>query len=125
MKENNELNTGKKEIRFWRNPLTWRTTNTGMNENVISTYVRKQNMKDVIASIKDGIVTYNDGRKFLETKYKTDYFISVVNDCLRDIYAGRSGYVFTESQLKEVLKIKPNIQTTFSKEHGCYRCRKY
>jgi nicotinamide riboside kinase len=93
-----------------------------MNENVIGLYVHKDDRRDIITYLRENVVSYNDGRRFLESKEKRDYFVDVVNDCLKNIYWGKDGYVFSESQLKEVMMIKPDVKVRWSCRNECYYC---
>lgn len=109
---------------FWRDKLTWRSTATGMNENVIGTYAPYNKKKDIIAHMKQNIVSYSDGRKYSDNNSKNDYFTDIVNDCMKKVYLGLRGYVFTDSQLKEVMMIKPDINITYSDRDVRYYCWK-
>jgi hypothetical protein len=111
---------------FWRNTITWRTTNTGMNQNVIHTYAPHKRKKDIIVHMRENIIPYTDKRKYLnpEEKKKHDYFVEVVNDCMKDIWKGNSGFVFKDSQLKEVMMILPSVNVEWSEYSGGYYCWK-
>jgi hypothetical protein len=110
--------------RFWRDKLTWRSTNTGMNENVIGTYVHNNDRRGIITYIMDTTIPYTDGRRFLESHEKKDYFVDVVNECLKNIYHGKEGHVFSDAQLKEIIMIKPDVNIRWSHESECYFCNK-
>lgn len=108
---------------FWRDPITWRTTNTGMNENVISTYAPYTNKEYIIQHMRENIVPYTGKCKYLKNnKKKRDYYVEVVNECMKDIWKGYRGFVFSDSQLKEVMRILPSVNVEWSEYCGGYYC---
>jgi hypothetical protein len=109
---------------FWRNELTWRSTNTGMNTNVIGEYVHKEDRQDIINYMRSIIESYKDGRYYLDNENKKDYFVDVVNDCLKNVYKNFRGFVFSDLQLKEVMKIVPSVNVKYSSKDECYYCWK-
>ena len=114
-------------LHFWRNPITWRSTNTGLNENVISTYAPHTSKQDIIRHMRLNIDPYTDGRKFLNessfSRHK-DYFADVVNECMDSIWSKERGFVFNEAQLREVMKILPTVNVRWNDNDGCYWCWK-
>ena len=102
---------------FWRDTTnTWRTTNTGINKNVL-----------LILTPPEDRILYKpesfDNLNFKDKK-KLNYFTEIINDCLISIYNGEVGYVFTKDQLKEVKKILPRVTIKRDIICGCYCCLK-
>ena len=111
---------------FWRNNITWRSTNTGMNENVLRTYNHNNSQQEIIAHIRLGAIPYTDGRKRIpreERKYNP-YFTDVVNDCMKEIWKGKRGFVCSTDQLKEVMRILPSVNVEGSEFGTYYYCWK-
>ena len=101
---------------FWRDATnTWRITNTGMNKNVLLILTPPKDRKLYEPSF--------DHLNYKEKK-KLNYFTEVVNDCLHNIYNGKTGYVFTKDQLKEVIKILPRVEIKRDIVCDCYSCWK-
>lgn len=109
---------------FWLNPIKWRTTGTGMNQYVIDSYAPYIDKEEIILHIRENIVPYTDGRKLLKPEGKSDYFVDVVNECMKSVWRNDRGFVFTESQLLQVMMIKPDVNVRYSKNDGCYWCWK-
>jgi len=111
---------------FWRDNIKWRSTNTGMNENVISTYAPHISKETIVSHMRKYITPYTDKRKYLneDEKNKHKYFIDIVNECMMSILTGGCGYVFTDSQLKEVMKIVPRVRSIHDNGNGCWKCWK-
>lgn len=110
---------------FWRSNITWRSTNTGMNENVLCTYNFYNSKKDIIKHIRENIIPYTDGRRCIpknERKYNP-YFTDVVNDCMKEVWKGKCGFVCNTDQLKEVMRIKCDINVECG-ELGEFYCWK-
>ena len=123
-KENNINNLATLPLpHFWRNPVTWRSTNTGMNQNAISTYNPYSSKKDIIKHIRKNIIPYTDKRKYVKQN-KNDYFADIVNDCMKDIWKCKRGFVFTYEQLKEVMRILPSVNVEWSEYSDGYYCWK-
>lgn len=103
-------------LHFWRNATnTWRTTNTGMNKNVLLILTPSEDRKLYDPSF--------DNLNFKDKK-KLKYSAEIINDCLHNIYNGEVGYVFTKDQLKEVKKILPRVTIKRDVICGCYCCLK-
>ena len=101
---------------FWRDATnTWRTTNTGMNKNVLLILTPPKDRKLYEPSF--------DNLNFQDKK-KLKYSAEIINDCLISIYNGEVGYVFTKDQLKEVIKILPRVEIKRDIVCGCYSCWK-
>ena len=101
---------------FWRDVTnTWRTTNTGINKNVLF----------ILTSPEDRILYKPsfDNLNFQDKK-KLKYSAEIINDCLISIYNGEVGYVFTKNQLKEVKKILPRVEIKRDVICDCYSCWK-
>ena len=113
------------ENRVWRNKLTWRNTGKGMNQNVIGTYAPYNSKEEIVKYMRANLTPYTDGRKYLDRKSKyADYFRDVVNECMGYIMCKERGYVFTESQLREVMMMLPDVRVKYSDNEGCYWCWK-
>jgi len=122
MNETNKEITTTTPPHFWISDLLWRTTNTGISQNVISTYAPYKSKKSIIAHMRENITPYSDGRKYIprkERKYNP-YFTDIINDCMKDVWKGDKGFVFNENQLKEVMKIFPSVDVEWSKYSGGY-----
>ena len=101
---------------FWRDVTnTWRTTNTGINKNVLLILTPIENRKLYELSF--------DNLNFQDKK-KLKYSAEIINDCLISIYNGKTGYVFTKDQLKEVKKILPRVEIKRDVICDCYSCWK-
>lgn len=120
---NNEYNNGDAHsptpIHFWRSNKTWRTTNTGMNENVI----RK---KAPYTGKREYLDTHIDKIIYCTVKERNDRktFIETVNGCIGDIYSFGVGYVFTDAQLTGVKSVLPKVRTSRNISNCCYSCRR-
>ena len=104
---------------FWRSKRTWRTTNTGMNKNVISKlapYIGKREYYD----------NYIDYRLYIthEERNKGKAFIETVNGCIGDIQSEGRGYVFTEEQLAAVKSVLGKVRSSWDYGNCCYSCRR-
>lgn len=89
---------------FWRSKLTWRSTNTGMNENVIGKLTPFKGKREFYTYAVD----YHRCLSH-EERQKIKSFVDTVNGCISDVYSEGKGYVFTEEQLcavKSVLRVK-------------------
>ena len=117
MKETtNTQNNNTTLLHFWRNATnTWRTTNTGMNKNVLLILTPPEDRKLYEPSFE--CLNFKD-------KKKLNYFAEIINDCLINIYNGEVGYVFTKDQLKEVKKILPRVEIKRDIVCDCYSCWK-
>ena len=117
----NETHTyaNNKQLNFWRSNKKWRSTNTGMNPNVISNNVPYTGKREYLDS-------HVDNRIFCTVKERNDrkVLIETVNGCLGDIYSCGVGYVFTDAQLNEVKSVLPRVRTSWNIESCCYSCRK-
>ena len=112
---------------FWRNKITWRSTVTGMNSNVIDAYAPSKNKKNIIRHIKANTIPYEDGRRYIprsERKYNV-YFTNLVNECMEYVWDGKRGFVYSEDQLREVIKIAKDINVEYSEKDMCYYCWKF
>ena len=113
---NNTQNNTTTLPHFWRDATnTWRTTNTGMNKNVLLILTPIENRKLYELSF--------DNLDFKDKK-KLKYSAEIINDCLISIYNGKTGYVFTKDQLKEVKKILPRVEIKRDVICDCYSCWK-
>lgn len=110
-----DIETTTTPLHFWRNNITWRTTNTGINKNVLRTLTPIHNRKLYQPTYQCEYLT-------LKEKKKLKQFENVVNDCLHSIYNGELGYVFTKDQLNEVIKILPSVQVKRDVISCCYCC---
>ena len=106
-------------LHFWRDELTWRTTNTGINQNVIGNKVPYTGKREYLDQHIDSRI-YRTSTERLNRKS----FIENVNGCLSDIYSCGRGYVFTDAQLTEVKRILPRIKSSWNNENCCYSCRR-
>lgn len=115
-----------KENNFWRSNITWRSTNTGMNENVLRTYNLNNSQKEIIAHIRLSAIPYEDGRKRIPKRERkfNPYFTDVVNDCMKEIWKGKRGFVCSTDQLKEVMRILPSVNVVGDKFGTYYYCWK-
>ena len=104
---------------FWRSNLKWRTTNTGMNPNVISKDVPFTDKREYLDQYIDKRIYYTDA-----ARQKRKSFIETVNGCLGDIYSEGRGYVFTDEQLAEVKRIVPRVRSSWNNDVCCYSCRR-
>lgn|GEM_PF-4550668 len=66
--------------------------------------------------LKERISPYKDKRKFCNIGDFHYYAATVINECLDDMYNGKSGYVFSDAQFREVLKICYQYNLTVRKE---------
>ena len=113
---NNTQNNNTTLLHFWRDATnTWRTTNTGMNKNVLLILTPPEDRKLYTPSF--------DNLNFKDKK-KLNYSAEIINDCLISIYNGEVGYVFTKDQLKEVKKILPRVNVKMDIVCDCYSCWK-
>ena len=112
-------------LHFWRNNITWRSTNTGMNENVIKKY-SSNNKQEIILHMRETVTYYEKRMKYLSRKKKqySDYFIDIVNDCMEMVWHNSRGYVFTDEQLKEVIKLCSDVKIKWDEDNCCYYCWK-
>lgn len=123
---NSTLNKTTTPPRFWRDDIKWRSTSTGINQNVINTYNFNYSKQEIIEHIRLNAVPYTDGRSRLpklERKYNP-YFTDVVNDCMKEIWKGGCGFVCNTDQLREVIKILPSVNVNcdkFSKYYYCWK----
>jgi hypothetical protein len=102
---------------FWRSNLTWRTTNTGMNPNVISKDAPYKGKREYLDQYIDKKIYCTDA-----ARQKRKSLIETVIGCLGDIYSEGRGYVFTDAQLDEVKKIFPRVWVSWNDNFCCYSC---
>lgn len=113
---NNTQNNNTTLPHFWRDTThTWRITNTGMNKNVLLILTPIEDRKLYELSF--------DNLNFKDKK-KLKYSAEIINDCLISIYNGEVGYVFTKDQLREVIKILPQVEIKRDVICDCYSCWK-
>ena len=109
-------------LHMWRNKITWRTTNTGMNPNVISTCDPHYDKREIIKYIRSTAIPYKTTDNLFKGKEEYNYFTTIIGDCLHEIYSGRKGYVFSDVQLRKVMKILPSVKVKWDKDYECYCC---
>lgn len=104
------------ETHFWRDNIMDRTTNTGMSKNVTSQYASNTGKNKIVEDIKLKNIPYTDGRKFIpKDKFeKNAYFTNLVNEALDDIWHGKKGFCFSTDQLKEIIKICPDVSVKYN-----------
>lgn len=112
-------NTDNTPLHFWRDELTWRSTNTGMNQNVIGNKVPYAGKREYLDQHIDSRIYHTSIERL-----KRKSFVETVNGCLSDIYSCGRGYVFTDDQLSEVKRILPRVRSGWSNENCCYSCRR-
>ncbi|MBU5332082.1 hypothetical protein KQI61_07710 [Anaerocolumna aminovalerica] len=124
MENNKKTNLINNRNSFWRNDILWRTTSTGLNSNVISQFAPTKDYNQIVKYIKRNEKPYTDGRKYLPTNKneRHTYFINLVNDALKDIWHGNKGYCYSTDQLKEIIKIIPQVKARYDEDDGCWYC---
>lgn len=89
------------KINFWRDNSTIRTTNTGINENVI---LRKN-----LYTNTEKNITFLKSKINKNTIMRSDnYYKSIIFDCIKRLKENKVGYVFNEHQVKDVLLLYKN-----------------
>jgi hypothetical protein len=121
---NNAAETTSK-TNFWRNEIMWRTTNSGINANVTSQYAPYIDKYKIVADIKKKNAPYTDGRKYIpkDKNERNTYFVNLVNEALSDIWHGKKGFCYNTEQLKEIIKICPDVKVRYDGDDGCWYCR--
>lgn len=104
---------------FWRDTTTWRTTGTGMNQNVISKRIPYKGKREYLDQFIDNKLYFTTSER-----KKRKIFIETVNDCLGDIYSCGRGFVFTDEQLLEVKRMLPKARCSWNNDICCYSCRR-
>lgn len=100
---------------FWRDSNnTYRTTNTGMNQYILHHIKSMKHRRFYHYSDIDSLCRYDKkiARNFEDT----------INECLRRIYQGEYGYVFSKEQSKAVKLIIQNVRIKRSCNDGCFIC---
>lgn len=92
---------------FFRTPDSIRSINTGINTFALSEQKDSPINVAQLEEIKKTAIPYPDNRKFFipYTLSIHEYSMEIINDCLKNLYNGKTGYVFTKTQLIEVLRI--------------------
>lgn len=113
-----------KHFNFWRNEIMWRTTNTGIDPFVISEYAPYVSKVRIIRDLREKNVPYTDGRQYIPKNQNArhEYFVSLINECLEDMYKGKKGYVYKIDHLREVLKIRPDVKIRYDECDMCWYC---
>lgn len=125
MTHNELLKKDATTLHFWRDKITWRSAGTGMNKNVIGTYNPYFSKDDIISYIKENTVPYGTSIRYLDKSLSYGkYFIDVVNDCMEKVWSKNRGYVFSTDQLKEVIKLCPDVRVSWDSTYECYWCSK-
>lgn len=115
----NSINTDN----FWRNKVTWRTTGKGMNKYVIKQFAPYVSKDKAINYMRQNIIPYHDRRKYiLDDNDCNKYFRDVVNDCLHKVWHKERGFIFTEDQLREVMRIIPDVDVKYDENYARYYC---
>ena len=120
--DNTETNN---KYRFWRDVIMWRTTNTGLNSHVTSEYSPNISKIRIIRDLREKNIPYTDGRKYMpkNQNIRHEYFVSLVNECLEDMYKEKEGYVYKVDQLREILRICPGVKIRYSEDEMCWYCK--
>ncbi|MDF2950579.1 MAG: hypothetical protein K0S18_162 [Anaerocolumna sp.] len=108
---------------FWRTNLKWRTTLTGMNQNVTREYNHSIAHTRIIKDIRTTITPYIGKRYYIPEGKYNEYFTAIVNDCLDTIRHGERGFVYSTGQLREVMMVIPDVNVRYDKEDDCYYCK--
>ncbi len=109
---------------FWLPPNYYNTCVSGINEDTIKSRSHnyrnsdedKYFQKHILPSLRRlAITSLHLKQKFLPKSCKNaNGFREVVNDALRELYAKRTGYVFSKDQLLEVLRFIPDVNVSFN-----------
>lgn len=97
-----EINSRKGLDEFFRNPVSHRTTGKGINRYVISMKEARKPCVDYLEYLKTFIVLNSNKSKCTKLNL---YANDVVNECLWNLHNGSIGYLFTEEQLHELIRI--------------------
>lgn len=112
---------------FWLPSNCYNICVSGANENTIKSRSHnyqnsnedKYFQKHILPSLRRLAITGLHKQKFLPKSCKNpNGFREVVNDALREIYAKRTGYVFSKDQLLEILRFVPDVGVSFN--NGIY-----
>lgn len=90
---------------FWRNNCTYRNTNSGINENVISQKNPNCSSKSYINYLK----LNNTSILLSSINNVTEYHIKVLKTCLNELENDKSGYLYNIEQLKNFIAICRNM----------------
>lgn len=108
---------------FWLPPHYHKLTSSGVDQNTIKPYstnttdsqFRQNFQTHVLPELRAKAKPYKDGKKYMrKSKAYGEGFYSIVNDALKQIYKNQKGYVFTQDQVIEILKIAPDTNVSYS-----------
>lgn len=89
----------------------------------VVTYLKENTVPSKDKRLKRRVgVSSSIGMKYDDVTTLDNYYVKFINDTLSEIRHGRLGYIFTLSQLRDVIRFEKNIKVRYY--DGCYEVSK-